>query len=173
MKPYLTRDQVLDHMQRKRAEWEALLAKVPAGLIEVPGDEGQWSVKDVIAHIAHYERWMAAFLESVARGEKPVVSELDRLELHARNARIYELNRDVPLDRVLAEARQSYQRLVNAVRGLEDGDFLPGSRFSLPIREIWGDDYPLAEAIGGDSFDHYDDHIAPLRAWLSQHGMAA
>ncbi len=173
MDQILSKDQMIETMTRKRGEWEALLAKVPLERIETPGVEGQWSVKDVMAHIAHYERWLAAFLESVASGEEPVVSDLDNMEMHARNAAIYELNHAKTLEQVQNEAHAAYRRLIEAVRALEESDFLPGSRFAPYIRRLWGEDGLLVEVIGGDSFDHYADHIAPLRAWLAAQSIAA
>lgn len=158
--------EVKEHLAARRLEWETLLAKIPPALLEKPGVEGQWSIKDIMAHIAYYERWLAGFLEAGMRGEEISLSDFDKLEMHTRNEQIYLLYRHRPLEEVLEDARQSYSRLVKAVMALNDEDFNPGSRFEKPIAAVWGEVFPLDECIGGDSFDHYTDHIPDIQNWL-------
>ncbi len=56
MNGYVNKTQLLDMMRTARAQWEALLAEIPAAWMTEPGVEGEWSVKDIIAHIAWGER---------------------------------------------------------------------------------------------------------------------
>ena len=42
---------VLDALRGGRAAWETLLAQIGADRMMQPGVEGDWSVKDIIAHV--------------------------------------------------------------------------------------------------------------------------
>ena len=46
----------LDSLRSGRATWEALLAQIGADRMMQSGVEGDWSVKDIIAHITWHER---------------------------------------------------------------------------------------------------------------------
>ena len=43
-------------LRDERAKWDALLAQVLPERIDIPGVEGTWSVKDLVAHLTWYEQ---------------------------------------------------------------------------------------------------------------------
>ncbi len=65
-----------------RAEWEALLAEVGEARMLQPGVAGEWSVKDVIAHVMWGEREMVGVMQAHAL----VGSDLWDLPEDERNA---------------------------------------------------------------------------------------
>lgn len=85
--------ELLATLRAERVRWEALLAEVDGARMTEPGVEGEWSVKDAIAHITVYERWLVEWLGAARRGAAPAPPETARLELEARNARIFAENR--------------------------------------------------------------------------------
>jgi hypothetical protein len=160
----MTKAQLLDNLRTGRAQWEALLAQVGADHMTTPGVEGDWSVKDVIAHITLYEQRTAERLEAAARNERPAPSPWPAdLDMDARNALIYEAHRDQPLAEVQAESQQAFDRLVAAVEALPEDALVEPGRFA------WLEGDPLWEVIPGNSYAHYEEeHTPPLRAWLAQ-----
>src|SRR5690348_13967182 len=98
---------LLDTLRTERARWDELLAQVPPERLTPPALAGGWSVQDLIAHIAWFEREMVNLLQSrVLAG-----SDLWNLPDDPRNAAIYQQNRDRPLAEVQAEARAVFQQL--------------------------------------------------------------
>ena len=122
----MTKARFLDELDATRAEWDALLAAVPEARMTVPGLDGAWSVKDVIAHLTWHEREMVGVLQAHAL----VGSDLWDLPLDERNAIIYAQNHDRPLAGVLAEARAVYPQLVAGVQGLAEADLIDPGRFA-------------------------------------------
>jgi hypothetical protein len=57
-----TKAALLSAMETARREWDSLLSQVDEQALVEPGVEGVWSVKQIVAHIAGYEEWAAAFL---------------------------------------------------------------------------------------------------------------
>src|SRR4051812_26537970 len=59
---YPRKSALLLAMETGRSEWETLLSQIDEHALLAPGVEGVWSVKQIVAHIAGYEEWAAAFL---------------------------------------------------------------------------------------------------------------
>ena len=49
----------LDTMRSERDRWEALLAEADETQMVEPGVAGDWSLKDLVAHVTAYERGLA------------------------------------------------------------------------------------------------------------------
>lgn len=152
----------LEALQKGYVEWEAVLAQVGEARMVEPGVEGEWSVKDVIAHNTWNEQEMVRLLQEHAL--KP--SETDRLwqmPTDERNAEIYEQYRNKPLPAVLAEAKQVHEQLWEAAQTLDDEDLNDPSRFpGMPA------DWQPWRIIVGCSFTHYPEHIKSIRTWLGK-----
>jgi hypothetical protein len=86
MNDHMPKVQLLDMIQTARADWEALLAGIPEAWMGEPGVAGEWSVKDVVAHIARGERENIG----VVHAHAVVGSELWRLSEDERNAAVFE-----------------------------------------------------------------------------------
>jgi uncharacterized protein (TIGR03083 family) len=148
----------LDALQTAHAEWEAVLAQVGEARMSGPCVVGDWSVKDLIAHITWFEREMVGVL----RARALVGSDLWNLPQDQRNAAILEQNRQRPLSDVLTEAREVFPQLVELVQALDDQDLNDPSRFAdMPA------DWVPWQIIAGNTFDHYRAHAPDLRKWLN------
>lgn len=152
--------ELLERLETARSEWEAALAAVPEESMEQSGVIGEWSVKDIIAHVS----WSEIEALRVLQDHALVSSETDRLwamEQDDRNAEVYRQNRDRPLREVLAEARGLYPQLLEAVRGLTEEDLNDPARFpGMPA------DWQPWRIIAGNTYTHYEEHARNIRAWL-------
>jgi len=167
MDTLVTTSGLLETMQTRRAGWEALLAQVGEERMLLPGVEGNWSIKDIIAHVTWYEHWLTTWLKAVARDEVLARGEIDELSLDERNAWIFEHNHARPLEDVRAEARQVFAELVQTASRFADRDLTDLTRFERFIAPYWSNKPPLSECIAGDSYEHYQEHISPVTAWLA------
>lgn len=167
------RSQVIERIKTRQAEWDALLAEIPQDRMELPGVEGNWSVKDLVVHLAHYENWLATFLESVLQDRPFEKTPLDRLELDDRNESIFQANRARPLAEALSDARLARERLLRAVEALAEEDFEPDSRFAEPMAANpppWEKNgvASLKKLIAGETYRHYEAHMPALKLWLEK-----
>lgn len=150
--------ELLNSITSGRAEWDSLVARLDDARLVQPGAVGEWSVKDLIAHLAWTERETAGLLESRA----VVGSDWWYLPLDERNARIYAANRDRPLDEVRREARQVFERLVALIEGLSQEELDDSTRLGWPPEWIpW-------QVLARNTFMHYRAHLPELRAWVEQ-----
>ena len=163
-----TMSELVETMRREHANWEALLAQVPREHMEEPGVEGLWSVKDIIAHVAAYELWLALDLERALRGEMYGARELNGPRGDEINGRIFRQHHDRPLDEVLAEAPAAFAQLLAAVEALPESDLGNPDGAARYIDPAWLAGLPLGTCIASDSYEHYREHAPSIRAWLEQ-----
>lgn len=163
MNDHLTTVQLLEVMRTARSNWEALLAEAGKARLTEPGVEGDWSLKDIMAHITYYETWATDNVLAFQRGAPRPQSEYKGLEMDERNARLYERIRAKSLPQVLHESQASFQRSIEAVAGLRDEDLYDPKFTRVPDA-----DWTVFDLVEGDTFEHYNDHCTSVRAWLDR-----
>jgi hypothetical protein len=162
----MTKEQLLAKMRAARSRWESLLAEVPEVRMTEPGVEGEWSLKDVIAHLQVYEDWTASVIEKGLRGERYIPEPGDELvDTDKRNAILYEQNRHRDLQEVQGSSSQTFQRMLNVVQGLSDED-LTSKQFLKDFFPGFVTDEPLVRRLVDNIYEHYDEHIPSVLAWL-------
>ncbi len=164
MDDQMTKAKLLDTLQAKRAAWDALLAEVPEDRMTEPGVAGDWSVKDIVAHLTYHERWYADRLHEQLRGETYTPTEIDRMPFDERNERVFHQNRDRPLTDVLAQSRQVFHQLIAGVAAHTEAFLIEPQHFEgapAPIA-IW-------QMLRGDVYEHYSQHMPAIKDWLAAH----
>jgi uncharacterized protein (TIGR03083 family) len=155
----MNKSELLKDIRAEWAHWEALVDRIDEAQMTQPGVVGAWSVKDIIAHIAWFEREMVGMLQARAL----VGSDLWQHPVDQRNARIFEENRDRPLREVLAEAQQVHQRFLEELEVLAEDDLADPHRFpGMP------EDWQPWKVIAENSNEHYRDHSRDLCTWLEK-----
>lgn len=149
----------LQRVRAGRATLEALLARFSeAQRVESHPPDG-WSVQDVLAHIAFWENYVLQRLQEAARGEAPqLYGELAEDELNRINQRALEAGRARPLDEVQDAFQRVFRDLWAALQALPEE---PGDEWLA----LWPDPDLPWQIIASNTFDHYEEHMADLRAW--------
>lgn len=145
--------------------WEALISDLGPARLDLPNVNGQWSMKDVIAHLTGWNRKHVARLHAALHGqpEPPPPWPADLQSEDDINAWIYSTNKDRSVEYVLETCRDSLRQLRSIVLDLPEGAQI--NEFYRQLR-IGDQSFPV-----GEFFDHFhDDHEANLRAWLAEPG---
>jgi hypothetical protein len=161
-----SKGEILAAIERERAAWEALLADVGERRMTESGAFGEWTFKDLVAHLDAWEADTLARLEAAAwnRPEPESAWPADLGEDDdAINAWIYEQNRDRLLAEVIEESRELYARLAEVVQMLPDAALTDADAFD------WTEGEPLgATIVAGSYFEHlHEEHEPAIRAWLA------
>jgi hypothetical protein len=162
----MNKREFIDTMRKEQTGWEALLAEAGAARMTLPGAAGDWCLKDVVAHVSAYEKWLIDLFAAVKCGELPAPSVLNDPDLDRRNAVVYVVNKDRLVADVLAESRQVFAQLISALEALPAEEFINEKTTAWYIEPFWKEPLPLWEAVAGDSYGHYHEHIPSIRAWL-------
>ncbi len=140
---------VADLMRAEHARLEALLAGFSDVELVRPGAFGEWSAKDMLAHITFWEQRLIAYLNG-ARESLIQPGEDEQVAIDRINAGVLAANRDRPLAEVRAAFDDSYQQTLRLVESLSGEDLADEEFFGL---------------VAGDTFGHYREHIAMLEDW--------
>lgn len=157
----MKKTQVLDRVNTERRRLEQNLMLLDPDQMARPGVVGNWSVKDVLAHLAEWERLFLGWYGADTRGKKPNVPArgYSWKTIDALNQRIYEAHRADPVAKVLADFRNVHRRFVKTVEAMSDDELLTPGRFE------WIGGKPCAAWING-----YAAHDAwgkrHIRAWM-------
>lgn len=155
----MKKSELVDRMRATRDEFESLLAELEPKKMTRSDVAGAWSVKDILAHIAWYQREEADLF-----GETGVeASSLWKVSQDPRNEILFQQNRDRPLDEVLAEFQQAFDKLLAVVARLSDEDLNMPGRF--PGTSV---ERPPWRVIAVHSFEHDREHIEMIRTWLER-----
>lgn len=157
---------LLNWLQDEQKQWEEFLDRIEPARMDQPGVNADWSMKDIIAHLTGWNRWLVARLQAAQRGEP---EPLPHWPAHLQNedeinAWIYESNQERSERQVLEETHQVYQQLRTVIEGLPDETRI--ERIEPSFYLVWvGDKRFLAS----EFFNHFhDDHEPDVQAWLAR-----
>ena len=158
--------QLLDDLRSEQAQWEALLRDIGEDHMTQPGVAGDWSIKDIVAHLTSWRRRTVGRFQAALRHEPspPPYWPPDLQTDDEINNWIYAANRDRPLSDVLFDSRTVFQQLAETLGAFPEADLLAPDRFP------WLEGEPLTGAL---FFGHFhEEHEADMRAWLEKIGQA-
>ena len=162
----MKKSELLDRLQEKYRQWEAFLGEIDPARIEQPGVNGDWSMRDILAHLTSWHRHLVARLDAAERGQpEPPPPWPAHLQTEDEiNAWIYESNRGRSAREVLEDTRQVHQQLLTVLERLPDDVQIETVEPSYYLVWVNGQRFPASEF-----FDHFhDDHEPDVRAWLER-----
>jgi hypothetical protein len=159
----VTRDEVLEQLKKRRAEFDALVDAIPPEALDRPVPGGTHSPKDIVAHVSSYEQLILDRLRAARLGESTDFDR-DRLGWRVFNDRIWAEAADQDAEVVLANSAWVFLAMMEELAGLADSEFGALSKVSEALDEGWLEGRTLWEAVGVDTFEHYPMHFAQLEA---------
>lgn len=123
---------------------------------------GGWTVREVLVHIACWDRELVRGLDQLLAGRRPAFLDEDE---NAFNERAVCAWREVPLDAVSAELRAAHESLMARLEALTD------EQWRRSLAERWPDGAPITVAsLFGYRYHgqtHYDGHAADIEAQIA------
>ena len=107
----MKKSELLDWLREEYLKWEALLDRIGQTRMELPGVNGDWSMKDIVAHLTGWKRWLVIRLQEAQRGElEPTPPWPANIQSEDEiNAWIYETYRASLVSSVLEESQRVHQ----------------------------------------------------------------
>ncbi len=126
--------------------------------MSVPGVVDEWSMKDLLGHIAFWAEKAAHDLQVIAAGRESEVevpgSEQVTNQWNAREAAARK-------DETLAEARGEFAQSFEQARAALQA--FPEDRLEMEVKGA-----TVFFRFGGDTFAHYKEHAGQIGAWQRQ-----
>lgn len=155
--------ELLDKMQSGYASFEALLASLSAEQKSTPGVNGDWAIKDILAHLVAWQTRVSLRLEALGQGKEPQFELIDNDEkMNDFNQATFLANRERSLSKIEEEFRASVERLHANVEKVDERDLFEAGRLA------WLKGGVLWQGVAGNSYEHYEEHEPMIQAWLAR-----
>ncbi len=149
-------DRITKLLNRLDTAWTAFTRSY-AGLSDArltePGVTGDWSVKDILAHVTTWEAEALKHLPLIIEGGRPP-RYVTYGGIDAFNARMTEQKRELPLADVLRQQDETHRRLLDFIQSAPAEQFTQETRVRRRLRL--------------DTSSHYPIHTAAIRQWREQ-----
>ncbi|MDQ3690515.1 MAG: maleylpyruvate isomerase N-terminal domain-containing protein [Chloroflexota bacterium] len=148
---------LLDELTSEREAFLSALEAVDLELVTVPGVVEDWSVRDLIVHVAFWAEHATEALRLAASGRGAEFA-YNPSRTDGMNARLLQEAHQITPDAAVAREERAFEGLVAALTDL-DPDLL-----EVPL----GNGHTPARVVGYDGPEHYREHTAHLRAWFDE-----
>ena len=143
------KEELLGELEKARSELHASYQGLPDEQMTRLGAVGEWSVKDVLSHVASWDEVLLPDLARLARGDTPALAsvDLESANFDAANAAIMSQRRNLPLPQVLRELDTVRADVTAAVGRVLDSALAEGQFGRLLIQITAAHDREHAEGI--------------------------
>ena len=155
----MTKQELLSRLEDERARLEDVTRALTPDQMTSAGAVGDWSVKDVLAHLAMWTSRCVTVVFQAEQGQQPedVGAMLDDFE--ALNAEDYQLQKDRSLEQVLSDFRGTHRQLLRRLNAWAEADLANKKRFAYLRGQS------LGEFINSEVADHDAEHRQQIEAW--------
>ena len=122
---------LLAAIDQERGALEATLETLTPRQMVEPGVVGEWSVKDVLAHLVEWQQMVLGWYRAGLRGEIPEMPAPGYKwnQMPQLNQMIYEKHRDSPLGEVMEQFHASHRETVGVIQELSDEELFTARRY--------------------------------------------
>lgn len=147
----MNRQQLLNKIEKAWAALKESYAGLSDAQLTEPGAMGDWSVKDILAHVTTWEQEALKYLPLILQGGRPPRYSVEYGGIDAFNAQIMEQKRGLSLSDVLRQLDETHGRLIDYVESAPEDQITHETRFRRRLRF--------------DTYRHYQEHAEVIRAW--------
>lgn len=150
----MNKEQIMTKIEHAWEDLKNSFAGLSDAQMGEPGVIGDWSVKDILAHISTWEEEALKYFPLVLKGDK-----LPRYKdvyggIDAFNAIMTQRKSTIPLRDVLTQLEWVHQQLIDYLDSVVEEEFSIATRFRHRLRL--------------DTYSHYPQHAQAIREWRKQ-----
>ncbi|MGH9880154.1 MAG: DinB family protein [Pyrinomonadaceae bacterium] len=150
----MDRQQLLKQLDKRWTEFKESYDGLSGAQMTEPVVTGNWSVKDIIAHVTWWEEEALKHLPLIIEGGTPPRYSAKYGGIDAFNALMTEQKQGLSFSEVLRQQDETHRRLVAYVQRAPEEQFTRDTRFRRRLRL--------------DTYNHYPKHAKAIRAWREQ-----
>lgn len=155
----MNKAEILERLESEREKFLDVIDGLSELDLQRPGVIGDWSVKDILAHLSRWEAELVKLLFQAQHGQKPSSAHFTQKDVDKTNRTWYEESRIRSLHNTLEDFHAVRNQTILRVEEFSNQDLSTAGRFP------WSKDRPLAEWIAADSYEHEAEHAAQVAAW--------
>jgi len=145
------RRQLLRRLDTAWGAFEASYAGLSDAQLVKPGVTGDWSVRDILAHVTTWEEEALTHLPLILEGGTPPRYSVRYGGIDAFNARMTEQKASLSLAAGRRQLDETHRRLIDVVQRAPEDQLSRETRFRRRLRL--------------DTYSHYPQHAEAIRQW--------
>jgi len=128
-----TKAKIISALNTERRRLEQNLSGFTTANMLKNGVVGEWSIKDVLAHLADWEAHMPVWLEAARRDQpvKEIEEGLPWKHYNEFNQRIYLRHKDQSLEEVLTYFHETHRQFMAMVEAMPEEEMLKPGRYAF------------------------------------------
>ena len=146
----MKKHQVFQKLEQAWAALKESYTRLSDAQLTEPGVMGEWSVKDMLAHVTTWEEEALKYLPLILAGGKPS-RYVQFGGIDAFNAQMAEQKRDLALTDVLRQLDETHRRLLDYLQSVSEEHFTHETPFRHRLRL--------------DTYSHYPLHARAIQQW--------
>ncbi len=146
----MDKQQLLKRLEKAWAAIEESYDGLSDSQMMEPDVMGNWSVKDILAHVTTWEEEALKYLPLIITGGRPP-RYIQYGGIDAFNAKMTEQKRGLALSDVMKQLDETHRRLTDYIRSVPEEHFTRETRFRHRLRL--------------DTYSHYPMHAKAIREW--------
>jgi hypothetical protein len=150
----MNKRQLLTQLERRWVEFNQSYEGLSDAQMMESGVAGNWSVRDIVAHITWWEGEALKHLPLINKGIKPPTYAKEYGGIDAFNAMMTEQKRGLSVSEILRQRDETHQRLLAYIECAPEEQFTRETRFRRRLRL--------------DTYNHYPKHTNAIIAWHKQ-----
>ena len=152
--------QVLARMAERRRALQSAINRAGPELLMKPGSWGEWTLKDLLAHLTYWQTSAIDRLQKVAAGRRDEIQLLgDDEAIDQINENIYRANKDRTLAEMLEAFHSTNLSFRTAVKSLP-----PEAYQELPTKGV----FSVSCTVYADGYGHDEEHLADIEKAIQQ-----
>jgi hypothetical protein len=146
-----SKDDLLGEIRKERKALEKLIATLSPAQMMSPGMLGEWSVKDVLAHLVEWEQMFLGWYHGGQDGQlvHTPAEGYKWNQLRELNQKIYEDNRERGVEEVCGLFENSFREIFHSVEGMTDEELFDATFYP------WTNKHALAGWVESNTSSHY------------------
>ncbi len=150
----MKKQQVIEKLDAAYREFTGSYAGLSDAQMLRPGVTGDWSVKDLVAHVTWWEEEALKHLPGILRGVRPPRYSVLYGGIDAFNAKMTAEHRALSLEEARRQAADTHRRLLEYLDTVAEEHFVTETRFRRRLKL--------------DTYGHYPIHTEAVRAWRNR-----
>jgi len=146
----MKKDQLFQKLEQAWTTLQESYAGLSEAQLTEPGVMGEWSVKDILAHVTTWEEEALKYLPVILTGGRPL-RYIQFGGIDAFNAQMAEQKRGMELSKILRQLEETHCRLLDYLQSLPEEHY---------TRET-----PFRHRLRLDTYSHYPQHARAIHEW--------
>ena len=146
----MDKQQLLNRLEKAWAAIKESYTGLSDSQLTEPGVMGNWSVKDILAHVTTWEEEALKYLPLIITGGSPP-RYIQYGGIDAFNAQMSEQKRGLALSDVMKELNETHRRLLDYIQSVPEEHYMRETPFRHRLRL--------------DTYSHYPMHARAIWEW--------